>query len=104
MNLCSLKCGAVLFQNFAGKPDTMSWQIVWWRFSTSSLIGWRSTCVGEDQVSSEQTVVLFKSVHRRRKIGDCDRARQNLYNAVTRLVFSNVNNIALFQTRLSVLS
>lgn len=53
MNLCSLKCGTVLFPNFAGKPDTMSWQIVWWRFSTSSPIDWRSTCVGEDQVSSE---------------------------------------------------
>lgn len=56
MDLCSLKCGAVLFfffPNFAGRPDTMSWQTVWWRFSTSSLIGWRSTCVGEDQVSSE---------------------------------------------------
>lgn len=35
MKLCSLKCGTVPFPNFAGRPDTMSWQIVWWRFSTS---------------------------------------------------------------------
>lgn len=64
MNLCSLKCGALLFPNFAGRRDTMIWQIVWWRFSTSSLIDWRSTCVGEDQVSRELTVLLSKSARK----------------------------------------